>query len=127
MKNKQNFTKTHRTILTIGLLFFVMISIAGYIFYQNRDVDAKICTQDICFDVEIANTPAQRQKGLMFRNTLPALSGMIFVFPKSDMYNFWMKNTILPLDMIRIDENQKIVKIITAKLCTSDPCPSYSP
>ena len=57
------------------------------------------------FVVEIAVTPAEREKGLMFRRSLAANSGMLFMFPKAEVVDFWMKDTIVPLDMIFIRAN----------------------
>jgi uncharacterized membrane protein (UPF0127 family) len=50
--------------------------------------------------LEVARTEAQREHGLMDRTTLPAHTGMIFVFAQDGPVNFWMKNTLVPLDMV---------------------------
>jgi uncharacterized membrane protein (UPF0127 family) len=55
--------------------------------------------------VELAVTPAEREKGLMFRRSLAGNSGMLFEFPKPEVVDFWMKDTILPLDMIFIRQD----------------------
>lgn len=83
--------------------------------------------EERCFDLEIARTPAQRESGLMYRSTMDLSSGMIFVFDKDDIYPFWMKNTLIPLDMLRVSSTGQIVDIQTALPCTDDPCPSYTP
>jgi uncharacterized membrane protein (UPF0127 family) len=57
--------------------------------------------------IEIADTPEERQLGLMNRIFIPELSGMLFVFQQPGQYNFWMKNTLIPLDMIWIDAQTK--------------------
>lgn len=62
------------------------------------------------FNIEIARTDAERQKGLMGRTSLDINAGMLFVFPSSDIYSFWMKETLIPLDIIFINNN-KIVEL----------------
>jgi uncharacterized membrane protein (UPF0127 family) len=52
---------------------------------------------------------------------------MLFIFPTEDIYSFWMKNTLIPLDMIWINANLNIVDIQKADPCKQDPCPLYVP
>jgi len=52
---------------------------------------------------------------------------MLFIFPEEGEYGFWMKNTLISLDIIWIDENQKIVHIEKAEPCTEEPCKVYRP
>jgi hypothetical protein len=55
------------------------------------------------FRVELADTPEERARGLMFRESLPRMSGMLFVFPGERPRSFWMRNTLVSLDIIYFD------------------------
>ena len=75
---------------------------------------------------EIADTPAEQEQGLMFRQSMPLNRGMLFVFKDQQPRLFWMKNTLIPLDMIFIDANWRVVKLIqSAEPCKEDTCPTY--
>lgn len=64
-------------------------------------------------DVEVASTHAERMKGLMYRSSMDYDKGMLFLFEKEEVQSFWMKNTILPLDIIFIDSRGVINTIYT--------------
>ncbi len=63
------------------------------------------------FKIEIADSPYERQTGLMYRDSLDEQHGMLFIFENSELRGFYMKNTLIPLDLIFIDENYEIVHI----------------
>ena len=75
---------------------------------------------------EVAATEEQITTGLMFRKSLGKDQGMLFVFPNVNVQHFWMKNTLIPLDMVFIAENMTIIKIHHAIPCSSDPCQLYN-
>ncbi len=79
------------------------------------------------FYVEVADTQAEREQGLMYRESMKADEGMLFVFQENDQHNFWMKNTLIPLDMVWISEDKKVVDVQAAEPCTQMPCTIYKP
>lgn len=87
-----------------------------------------ICAHHQCIEVERVWDIPDMQKGLMGRESLKLNKGMLFVFPVTGTYRFWMKNMHFPIDMIWIDEEGKIVDIKANRPpCEKDPCPSYVP
>jgi hypothetical protein len=61
--------------------------------------------------VEVANTPASREKGLMFRRTMADTQGMVFIFPKAGKVCMWMANTLIPLSVAFLDEKGRIINV----------------
>jgi len=87
-------------------------------------------------NVELAKTPEDLQKGLMNRNFLAPNSGMLFIFPHSDIWPFWMKNTLIPLDIIwlapsKVEGIKTIVDMTTLNpptdINSNTNIPEYSP
>ena len=80
------------------------------------------------FRLEVAETPDQWIRGLMFRKYLSPRSGMLIVYPKEDYYGIWMKNCYIPLDIIWLDSKGRIIYLIEKALpCKEEPCPVYEP
>ena len=79
----------------------------------------------IKLNVEIADDNEKRMKGLMFREKLNDNEGMLFVFDNEQNQTFWMKNTLIPLDIIFIDKDFRIVGIKNAFPCKEDLCSLY--
>ncbi|HEV7427573.1 MAG TPA: DUF192 domain-containing protein [Thermoanaerobaculia bacterium] len=78
--------------------------------------------------VEVASDDATREQGLMYRDHMADDRGMIFLFPQAGEYPFWMKNTLIPLDMIWMNSDHRIVHIAhDVPPCKADPCPNYPP
>lgn len=106
--NKKYIVYVAAIILIIAAVYFLFIKKNSsepqwvkngevtFINAQTRQVLAKI-------DVEAAITPAKRQQGLMFRSHMDENKGMLFIFEHEDFQSFWMKNTLIPLDIIFIN------------------------
>ncbi|MFP4209047.1 MAG: DUF192 domain-containing protein [Wenzhouxiangella sp.] len=78
------------------------------------------------FHVEIAADDQTRAMGLMFRDELAADRGMLFLFRREAQRAFWMMNTRIPLDIIYLDRDLRVVSIVAgARPCRRSPCPSY--
>ena len=79
------------------------------------------------FTVEVAATPEQQERGLMFRTDVPPDRGMIFPYEPAQEVAFWMKNTLVPLDIIFIRPDGKIGRITRAQAMDLTPLPSGEP
>jgi len=87
-----------------------------------------VCVNVSCFNVEIADTDEKRKIGLMYREELDEAEGMFFIFPEEGIYPFWMKNTLIPLDIIWIDNSKRVVFIYkNSQPCGAGECPSINP
>jgi len=81
--------------------------------------------QQQALNVEIADTPESMERGLMFRDSLPADNGMLFVFGQPRQANFWMRNTKIPLSIAYIDTNGRILELHDMFPYDETPVSSY--
>lgn len=112
------------------IIFLSVLLIAVYIFFmnENEQKEIQLCFENDCFEVELALTPEERSRGLMFREHLEENKGMLFVFDEEGERGFWMKNTLIPLDIIWLNENKEAVFIIrNVQPCGDDKCPVIRP
>lgn len=84
-------------------------------FFQTKEAIFFEGNQKIAdVSVEIADNETERSKGLMFRESLCSDCGMLFVYDEAAPRAFWMKNTLIPLDMIFISEDMRVLNVETA-------------
>jgi uncharacterized protein len=77
--------------------------------------------------VRVARTPTQRQRGLMRVPEVPEGAGMLFVFEQEGEGGFWMKDTLVPLDIAFAGRDGTVHAILTMEPCTEEPCATYDP
>ena len=109
------------------ILAIVILVLFPFHFLKEKKED-RVCYKDQCIEVEVALKDKERMLGLMFRSSLDENKGMLFVFPEPKRYAFWMKNTLIPLDMIWLSPSRQVVDIKeNVPPCKADPCPTYGP
>lgn len=110
-----------KKIFVIILLIF-LISCTKNLNKNVKEIAIGNGVKLIKINAEIADDNEERMKGLMFRERLDKNSGMLFVFDSENYQTFWMKNTLIPLDIIFIDKNFKIINIENAVPCNQETC-----
>lgn len=114
-------------LIKLEIILVVLLIIAGFLIIMEKD-KAKICFDENCFKVNLALTERERKRGLMFKEDLAPDEGLLFVYNKSSIYSFWMKNVSFPLDIIWISQNKEVVEIKRNVLpCQDDSCPKINP
>ena len=107
-------------IIILIILFYIFLFFTDH----NKKIE-KICFKENCFNLEIADDNKERENGLMFREELCSNCGMLFIYEKEGDYKFWMKNTLIPLDIIWLDENFEVIYIANAVPCIKEKCELY--
>jgi uncharacterized protein len=116
----KTFTSAFLSIMAVAVILFT----SGC----TSVLTDQVCLKGTCFAVDIADTPQDRERGLMGVESLGDDEGMLFVFEGDGAYQFWMKDTLIPLDMVWIDKGGRIVYIEKdAQPCEAQPCTVYGP
>ncbi|MFC1755499.1 DUF192 domain-containing protein [Thermoproteota archaeon] len=111
------------------IVFMTAASIAGCSDNSDKDNQVTILSngKEIIIDVEYVKTPEKRSAGLMHREHLDPDSGMLFVYPDEQERTFWMKNTLISLDIIFLSGQGKIVEIKQDfEPCRTEVCERYT-
>ena len=111
----------------LPILILLAFGIRSTLAAQKLPTITVLAAPDTRVEAELAYTDANRARGLMFRESLPSDAGMLFVFPNLDVHSFWMKNTLIDLDILWLNELKEVVYIVTAHPCKKDPCESIVP
>ena len=95
---------------------------------QQLPLEAQWCVRpDTCVLLEVADQPHEQRLGLMQRPALPPLRGMWFPFKPARPLRFWMLNTIAPLDMVFVHQDEVIAIEAEVPICPALPCKSFGP
>lgn len=94
---------------------------------QILPITAKTQMGSQIIELEVTATPAQQQLGLMYRQNLPDDRGMLFSFEPARPVKFWMKNTLIELDMVFLRDGKISAIADNVPPCKNEPCPVYGP
>jgi uncharacterized protein len=115
--------------LALGLALGLVLALAASRAAAGPAVVPLTLPSGKVLQVEVMVKDEDRAMGLMFRPSLPADRGMLFIFePPPDFHTIWMKNCKFPIDIVWLDEDKKVVHVAeSVPPCTGDPCPVYQP
>lgn len=127
---KQSLRDCFALFASKGLALLAMTIICVYFFIgcHAQAKENKACYKNTCYFVELALSDEEKLKGLQHRDQLDKDRGMLFVLDGRTPQNFWMKETLISLDMLWLDYDGKVLYIEHAAVpCEQDPCPVYGP
>ena len=109
-------------------VFVIIITLFVYQISQQSSGFKYVDIQGRIFKVEIADTAEKQTKGLSNRSALPVKQGLLFIFKKEEVYPFWMKDMLFPLDIIWFNQNKEVVFISeNNQPCRDSFCQSINP
>lgn len=105
-------SKRSRQILTASFAIGVLLIIAaGLLSWRHQHPACQLQLSDTCYHLEYSRTPAELERGLGGRDSMPNNHGMLFIIPKASIACFWMKDMHYNLDMVWLDSSRRITKI----------------
>lgn len=111
----------------IGIIVIICLGLIFAYKVFGKQQQGRVCFKLNCFNVSLALTSYEQSKGLMFVEHLDDDKGMLFVFQEDGIYPFWMKDTLIPLDIIWIDSNNKVIFISRNTQPCTLTCDSINP
>ena len=122
-----------RTILKFIIIIALIVGAYFLIMHYwpkggNKNITFNTASGSFVYAVEVSDNRDARMQGLMERESLDEDKGMLFIFEEERIPAFWMKNMKIPLDIIFLDKDYKVVDYFeNVPACKADPCPHYLP
>jgi uncharacterized protein len=114
-------------VLRLAAMLSLTAVLSGSVTFPHGRALIRTPQRTVTVKVEIAETTAQLQRGLMGRRSLPPRSGMAFLFATDTRGRFWMKDTLIPLSIAFWGKSGRILRILDMAPCRADPCKVYDP
>lgn len=123
-------TKNLKIFFCILIIFFLFTLLLFLLNFKNKNPEGDyqvVKIKNNNFYLEKATTPKQKSLGLMYRDSLEINKGMIFIYDAEEPRSFYMKNTLIPLDLIFLDNEKKIIDTkLNFQPCKTDVCPTFT-
>lgn len=124
---KRNIFRILIELTTLIFLASTPLKLSAEPLMQPRLKKVVFMNQHLEINVESAVSQKERERGLMHRNQLGEKQGMLFVYPKPAPRHVWMKNTLIPLDVLFLAADGRILSVLeNLQPCRKDPCPIYN-
>ncbi len=106
-------------------LFLLLLCLTSGSFAAPLFLSESLLLNNKLYTLEIADTNNRKKRGLMYRQTLAQNAGMLFVYSKPGNYRIWMKNTMIPLSVIWLDQQLRVIGKKILQPCQTANCPVF--